>query len=152
MDVSVQLQGSYSAHRHFAISNILCIGVLIEVRCNVIKRDILKVFATQQLKRFNFLFLGSLQGPSWPFKALHGLWGAFMGIWGAFDCSGVLIKVVDHLPFIVLVVSCMFCNTTSQKIHSLCVLGPGGPSWAYRGPSDSLRVLIKVRDHCFITF
>ena len=26
MDVSVQLQGSYSAHRHFAISNILCSG------------------------------------------------------------------------------------------------------------------------------
>ena len=25
MDVSVQLQGSYSAHRHFAISNILYI-------------------------------------------------------------------------------------------------------------------------------
>ena len=73
-----------------------------------------------------------------------------MGIWGAFDCSGVLIKVVDHLPFIVLVVSYMFCNTTNQKIHSLCVLGPGGPSWAYGGPSDSLRVLIK--DHCFITF
>ena len=27
MDVSVQLQGSYSAHRHFAISNILCNGI-----------------------------------------------------------------------------------------------------------------------------
>ena len=27
--MSVQLQGSYSAHRHFAISNILCTGVRI---------------------------------------------------------------------------------------------------------------------------